>query len=177
MTSTPDREAYGVRSSSERNVEEATTGTPAQRMPTPADSLDVLLVEDDVGDELIIRESFEANEIGSTLHVVRDGAEALDFLYRRGAHAGAVRPALVLLDLNLPKYDGWQVLEAVKSDPDLASIPVVVLTTSTAEEDVVRSYRLRANAYVSKSVDFDRFVATVRHIDRFFVHMVRLPGR
>ncbi|WP_346772745.1 response regulator [Rhodococcus sp. 14C212] len=175
MTSTPDREAYGFRSSSERNVEEAATGTPVHR--TPAESLDVLLVEDDAGDELIIRESFEANEIGSTLHVVRDGAEALDFLYRRGAHAGAARPALVLLDLNLPKYDGWQVLEAVKADPDLASIPVVVLTTSTAEEDVVRSYRLRANAYVSKSVDFDRFVATVRHIDRFFVHMVRLPGR
>ncbi|KOS57416.1 chemotaxis protein CheY [Rhodococcus rhodochrous KG-21] len=137
----------------------------------------MLLVEDDAGDELIIRESFEANEIGSTLHVVRDGAEALDFLHRRGDHADAVRPALVLLDLNLPKYDGWQVLEAVKADPDLASIPVVVLTTSTAEEDVVRSYRLRANAYVSKSVDFDRFVATVRQIDRFFVHMVRLPGR
>ncbi|KXF84032.1 chemotaxis protein CheY [Rhodococcus ruber Chol-4] len=153
----------------------AAAGVPAPR--TTTGSLDVLLVEDDAGDELIIRESFEANEIGSTLHVVRDGAEALDFLYRRGMHADAARPALVLLDLNLPKYDGWQVLEAVKADPDLASIPVVVLTTSTAEEDVVRSYRLRANAYVSKSVDFDRFVATVRQIDRFFVHMVRLPGR
>ena len=174
MTSTPDREDYGSPPSPER-IEAAPADVPAQRTPTGA--LDVLLVEDDAGDELIIRESFEANEIGSTLHVVRDGAEALDFLYRRGVHADAVRPALVLLDLNLPKYDGWQVLEEVKADPDLASIPVVVLTTSTAEEDVVRSYRLRANAYVSKSVDFDRFVATVRQIDRFFVHMVRLPGR
>ncbi|EME50583.1 two-component system response regulator [Rhodococcus ruber BKS 20-38] len=174
MTSTPDREDYGSPPSPER-IEAAPADFPAQR--TPTGSLDVLLVEDDAGDELIIRESFEANEIGSTLHVVRDGAEALDFLHRRGDHADAVRPALVLLDLNLPKYDGWQVLEAVKADPDLASIPVVVLTTSTAEEDVVRSYRLRANAYVSKSVDFDRFVATVRQIDRFFVHMVRLPGR
>ncbi|MGW3483467.1 response regulator [Rhodococcus indonesiensis] len=174
MTSTPDREDYGSPPSPER-IEAASADVPAQR--TPTGSLDVLLVEDDAGDELIIRESFEANEIGSTLHVVRDGAEALDFLHRRGDHADAVRPALVLLDLNLPKYDGWQVLEAVKADPDLASIPVVVLTTSTAEEDVVRSYRLRANAYVSKSVDFDRFVATVRQIDRFFVHMVRLPGR
>ncbi|MDM7488350.1 response regulator [Rhodococcus sp. GXMU-t2271] len=174
MTSTPDREDYGSPPSPER-IEAAPADVPAQR--TPTGSLDVLLVEDDAGDELIIRESFEANEIGSTLHVVRDGAEALDFLHRRGDHADAVRPALVLLDLNLPKYDGWQVLEAVKADPDLASIPVVVLTTSTAEEDVVRSYRLRANAYVSKSVDFDRFVTTVRQIDRFFVHMVRLPGR
>ncbi|WP_302069516.1 response regulator [Rhodococcus ruber] len=174
MTSTPDREDYGSPPSPER-IGAAAAGVPAPR--TTTGSLDVLLVEDDAGDELIIRESFEANEIGSTLHVVRDGAEALDFLYRRGMHADAARPALVLLDLNLPKYDGWQVLEAVKADPDLASIPVVVLTTSTAEEDVVRSYRLRANAYVSKSVDFDRFVATVRQIDRFFVHMVRLPGR
>jgi len=139
--------------------------------------VDVLLVEDDPGDELMTREAFEQNKIGNTLHVVRDGEEALDFLYRRGRHADAPRPDLVLLDLNLPKYDGRQVLTQIKSDPDLAEIPVVVLTTSSAEEDVLRSYRLHANAYVTKPVDLDQFLGAVRQIDEFFVQVVRLPGR
>ncbi|MFC4500197.1 MULTISPECIES: response regulator [Streptomyces] len=141
----------------------------------PTAPIDVLLVEDDPGDELMTREAFADNRIGNVLHVVRDGEEALDFLYRRGAHANAVRPGLILLDLNLPKYDGRQVLEKIKSDPELAHIPVVVLTTSAAEEDILRSYRLHANAYVTKPVDLDQFIAAVRQIDDFFVQVVRLP--
>ncbi len=143
----------------------------------PAQPIEVLLVEDDAGDELMTREAFEDNKIRNTLHVVRDGEEALDFLYRRGAHPEAPRPDLVLLDLNLPKYDGRQVLEQIKTDPELAAIPVVVLTTSSAEEDILRSYRLHANAYVTKPVDLDQFIAAVRQIDEFFVTVVRLPGR
>ncbi|WP_327115669.1 response regulator [Nocardia sp. NBC_01730] len=139
--------------------------------------IDILLVEDDPGDELMTREAFEDNKIGNTLHVVRDGEEALDFLYRQGAHAEAVRPDLILLDLNLPKYDGRQVLEKIKADPGLAHIPVVVLTTSAAEEDILRSYRLHANAYVTKPVDLDQFVAAIKQIDEFFVQVVRLPRR
>ncbi|MEV0124330.1 response regulator [Streptomyces sp. NPDC050703] len=147
-------------------------------MTTPdATPVDVLLVEDDPGDELMTREAFEDNKIGNTLHVVRDGEEALDFLYRRGEHTDAPRPDLILLDLNLPKYDGRQVLEQIKSDAELTDIPVVVLTTSAAEEDILRSYKLHANAYVTKPVDLDQFIAAVRQIDDFFVQVVRLPRR
>ncbi|MET8725817.1 response regulator [Streptomyces parvus] len=146
-------------------------------MNTPVQPIEVLLVEDDPGDELMTREAFEDNKIRNTLHVVRDGQEALDFLYRRGEHSEAPRPDLVLLDLNLPKYDGRQVLEQIKGDPELALIPVVVLTTSSAEEDILRSYKLHANAYVTKPVDLDQFIAAVRQIDEFFVTVVRLPGR
>ncbi|MCM2391944.1 response regulator [Streptomyces albipurpureus] len=137
--------------------------------------VEVLLVEDDAGDELMTREAFEDNKIGNTLHVVRDGLEALDFLYRRNDHTDAPRPDLILLDLNLPKYDGRQVLEQIKSDPDLNHIPVVVLTTSAAEEDILRSYRLHANAYVTKPVDLDQFIQAIRQIDDFFVTVVKLP--
>ncbi len=142
---------------------------------TDLQPIEVLLVEDDPGDELMTREAFEDNKIGNRLHVARDGAEALDFLYRRGAHTGAPRADLILLDLNLPKYDGRQILEKVKSDPDLAHIPVVVLTTSSSEEDILRSYKLHANAYVTKPVDVAQFIAAVRQIDDFFVSVVRLP--
>jgi CheY-like chemotaxis protein len=138
---------------------------------------EVLLVEDDPGDEMMTREAFEDNKIGNTLHVARDGLEALDFLYRRNGHDQAPRPDLILLDLNLPKYDGRQVLEKIKSDPDLALIPVVVLTTSAAEEDILRSYKLHANAYVTKPVDLDQFMAAIRQIDDFFVTVVKLPTR
>ncbi|MDT5207694.1 MAG: hypothetical protein QOF67_109 [Mycobacterium sp.] len=143
---------------------------------TPADrAINVLLVEDDPGDELITREAFEHNKINNILHVAHDGEEGLDYLYQRGAFQNALRPDLILLDLNLPKYDGRQLLQKIKSDPDLCHIPVVVLTTSSAEEDVVRSYKLHANAYVTKPVDLDQFMSAVRQIDEFFVQVVRLP--
>lgn len=138
-------------------------------------TLNILLVEDDAGDEVIIREAFGDNETLSFLHVARDGQEGLDFLYREGAHSAVPRPDLVLLDLNLPKYDGRQLLQRIKSDPDLCDIPVVVLTTSSAEADVLRSYQLHANAYVTKPVDLDSFVVTVGRIGDFFTRVARLP--
>ena len=137
----------------------------------------VLLVEDDPGDVLMTREAFEDYKVRNELHVVNDGAEAMAFLRQEDTFTEAPRPDLVLLDLNLPRMDGREVLQAIKSDPDLASIPVVVLTTSEAEEDVLRSYSLHANAYVTKPVDFERFIEVVRQIDDFFVTVVRLPTR
>src|SRR5271156_2022899 len=116
----------------------STAMTPAGR------PIDVLLIEDDPGDELIIREAFEHNKLQNRLQVAHDGEEGLDYLYQRGSFENVPRPDLILLDLNLPKYDGRQLLERVKSDPDLARIPVVVLTTSSAEEDILRSYKLQA---------------------------------
>jgi CheY-like chemotaxis protein len=139
--------------------------------------IDVLLVEDDPGDVLMTREAFEDNKVVNRLQVVSDGVSALTFLRKEGEFADAPTPDLVLLDLNLPRMDGREVLEAMKSDEQLRSIPVVVLTTSEAEEDVVRSYSLHANAYVTKPVDFDRFIEVVRQIDEFFVEVVRLPQR
>ncbi|HEY0215286.1 MAG TPA: response regulator [Cellulomonas sp.] len=137
--------------------------------------IDVLLVEDDPGDVLMTREAFEDNKVANRLSVVSDGVSALEFLRKEGEHSGAPTPDLILLDLNLPRMDGREVLEALKSDAALRAIPVVVLTTSEAEEDVVRSYALHANAYVTKPVDFDRFIEVVRQIDEFFVEVVRLP--
>ncbi len=139
--------------------------------------INVLLVEDDPGDVLMTREAFADHKVRNTLHVVNNGVDALAFLRREGAYADAPRPDLVLLDLNLPRMDGREVLAEVKGDPELRSIPVVVLTTSEADEDVSRSYTLHANAYVTKPVDFDRFIAVVRQIDEFFVSVVKLPHR
>jgi CheY-like chemotaxis protein len=143
---------------------------------TPAGRpIEVLLIEDDPGDVLITREAFEHHKIHNTLSVARDGQEGLDYLYQRGSYEGATRPDLILLDLNLPKYNGHQLLEKIKSDPDLCLIPVVVLTTSAAEEDILRSYRLHANAYVTKPVGFEQFMNVIRQIDEFFVQVVCLP--
>jgi CheY-like chemotaxis protein len=136
----------------------------------------VLLIEDDPGDVLITKEAFADNKVRNELSVVNDGVNALRFLRREGEYAGAPRPDLILLDLNLPRMDGHEVLANIKSDADLQQIPVVVLTTSDAEEDVLRSYRLHANAYVKKPVDFERFLGVVRQIDEFFVSVVKLPG-
>lgn len=135
----------------------------------------VLLVEDDPGDVLITREAFAENKVRNNLSVVNDGVKALAFLRREGEYADAPRPDLILLDLNLPRMDGHEVLANIKCDVDLQRIPVVVLTTSDAEEDVLRSYDLHANAYVTKPVDFERFLGVVRQIDDFFVSVVKLP--
>lgn len=138
--------------------------------------IDVLLVEDDPGDVLMTREAFEDNKVANNLYVVNDGVMAMEFLHKEGQYADAPTPDLVLLDLNLPRMDGREVLAALKEDPELRRIPVVVLTTSEAEEDVLRSYSLHANAYVTKPVDFSRFIEVVRQIDEFFVTVVRLPS-
>ncbi|MFD0200551.1 MULTISPECIES: response regulator [Saccharothrix] len=144
-------------------------------MSNPLNVIDVLLVEDDPGDALMTQEAFEHHKIRNQLHVVRDGVEALEFLRRQGQYEDAPRPGLILLDLNLPKMDGREVLAEIKADETLRPIPVVVLTTSEAEEDILRSYNLHANAYVTKPVDFDRFIEVVRQIDDFFVTVVKLP--
>ena len=144
-------------------------------MITKADLIEVLLVEDDAGDVVMTREALEEGKVLNRLHVVGDGVEALEFLRREGTYGDAPRPDLILLDLNLPRRDGRQVLAEVKGDPDLRRIPVVVLTTSEAEEDILRSYDLHANAYVTKPVDFNRFVQVIQQIDEFFISVVRLP--
>ena len=137
--------------------------------------IEVLLVEDDPGDVVLIQEAFEDNKVRNRLHCVSDGVDALRFLRRQDEFADAPRPDLILLDLNLPRKDGREVLAEVKTDERLQQIPVVVLTTSKLEEDVLRSYKLHANAYVTKPVDFDRFIEVVRQIDEFFVTVVKLP--
>jgi CheY-like chemotaxis protein len=146
-------------------------------MPEDADyqMVDVLLVEDDAGDVLMTREAFEHYKIRNTLHVVTDGEQALQFVRRQGDFADAPRPGLIMLDLNLPRRDGLEVLAEIKADPELRLIPVVILTTSQAEEDIIRSYALHANAYVSKPVDFERFIEVIRQIDNFFITVVKLP--
>jgi CheY-like chemotaxis protein len=145
--------------------------------PPDAKPIEVLLVEDDPGDTLMIKEAFEDNKVRNRLTCVSDGVEALAYLRREGDNADVPRPDLVLLDLNLPRKDGREVLAEIKGDEALSTIPVVVLTTSAAEEDVLRSYELHANAYVTKPVDFERFIDVVRQIDEFFVTVVKLPGQ
>jgi CheY-like chemotaxis protein len=149
-------------------------------MPTADDAgveiVDVLLVEDDPGDALIVREAFEHYKIRNTLHVVTDGEQALRFVHQAGEFAGVPRPGLIMLDLNLPRVTGMEVLAELKADPELRVIPVVILTTSRVEEDVLRSYSLHANAYVSKPVELEAFMDAVRQIGSFFVAVVRLPG-
>jgi CheY-like chemotaxis protein len=142
-----------------------------------SEPIEVLLVEDDPGDVLMTREAFEEHKVRNNLHVVSDGVEALSFLRQEGRYADVPQPDLVLLDLNLPRKDGREVLAEIKADPELRRTPVVVLTTSQAEEDVLRSYDLHANAYVAKPVDFDQFIDVVRRIDSFFVTVVKLPNR
>jgi CheY-like chemotaxis protein len=145
--------------------------------PQLLNAIDVLLVDDDPGDTLMIREAFEHNKVRNALECVADGVQAMQYLRREGEYRDAARPDLILLDLNLPRKDGREVLAEIKGDPVLATIPVVVLTTSHAEEDVLKSYQLHANAYVTKPVDFERFIEVVRQIDEFFVTVVKLPGQ
>jgi CheY-like chemotaxis protein len=138
--------------------------------------VDVLLVEDDAGDVLMTREAFKFHKIPNRLHVVTDGDQALQFVRQSGPFADAPRPGVILLDVNLPRRSGFDVLAKLKQDPELLVIPVIMLTTSQAEEDILRSYRLHANAYVTKPADFEHFVEAIRQIDDFFLTLVELPG-
>jgi CheY-like chemotaxis protein len=138
-------------------------------------AIEILLVEDNPGDVRLIQEALKEGRVSNNPHVAWDGEAALDYLYRRGEHANAPRPDLILLDLNLPKKDGREVLAVIKGDPDLKRIPVVVLTTSKEEEDIHRAYNLAANCYVTKPVEFDDFVRVIRMIEGFWFTIVALP--
>jgi len=137
--------------------------------------MDMLLVEDNPGDARLAAEAFKEGGSQTRLHVVQDGIEALAYLRREGRYQNATRPDLVLLDLNLPRKDGREVLAEIKQDPTLKRLPVIVLTTSQAESDVVRGYELHANCYIVKPVDFDRFISVVKGIESFWRTLVRLP--
>jgi CheY-like chemotaxis protein len=137
--------------------------------------VDILLVEDNPGDFRLTREAFAEGRLANDIHVVTDGIEALDFLYQRGDYEDAPRPQIVLLDLNLPRKNGDEVLAEIKDDPELSRIPVIVLTSSEAETDVVRSYELNANAYLTKPVDPQAFIEEIRALEEFWLSLVRLP--
>jgi len=138
-------------------------------------TIDILLVEDSLGDVRLTQETLRDAKVQNTLHVAADGMEATNFLWRQGKYANVPRPDLILLDLNLPKKSGREVLEEIKLDPSLKSIPVVVLTTSAAEEDILRTYQLHANCYITKPVDLDQFLRIVKAIDDFWLAIVKLP--
>jgi two-component system, chemotaxis family, response regulator Rcp1 len=137
--------------------------------------IEVLLVEDSPGDVRLTREALKDAKVHISLHVAVDGIEAMTFLKRTGTHVGAPRPDLILLDLNLPRKDGREVLKEIKESPALRSIPVVILTTSASESDVLQSYELHANCYISKPVDLDGFLKVVQSIDNFWLSVVKLP--
>lgn len=137
----------------------------------------ILLVEDNPGDVRLIVEGLRDAKMAKKLHVVGDGEEAIEFLRGQGRHTDAPRPDLVLLDLNLPRLEGHEVLAEIKSDPDLAMIPIIVLTSSSAEEDIVRCYQLHANCFITKPVDFRDVIAAVRSLESFWLDVVRLPTR
>ena len=136
----------------------------------------ILLVEDNPGDVRLTQEAFKENKVRNSLSVVEDGLEAMAFLHRAGKYTEAPRPDLILLDLNLPKKDGREVLAEIKEDPKLKSIPVVVLTTSKAEEDIIKSYNLHANCYITKPVDLEQFITVVKSIEDFWLTVVKLPS-
>jgi len=138
--------------------------------------IEILLVEDNPGDVRLTQEALREAKVRNQLHVVEDGVQAMEFLRRTGPYADAPRPDLILLDLNLPRKDGREVLEEIKQDRSLMRIPVVVLTTSRAEEDILRSYDLHANCYVTKPVDLDQFITIVKSIEDFWLTIVKLPN-
>jgi CheY-like chemotaxis protein len=140
-----------------------------------ATPIEILLVEDSPGDVRLTREALRDAKVQNTLRVASDGLQATSFLWRQGKYSGAPRPDLILLDLNLPIKSGRELFEEIKLDPSLKSIPVVILTTSTAEEDILRSYQLHANCYITKPVDLDQFLKVVKTIDNFWLAIVNLP--
>ncbi len=137
--------------------------------------LRILLIEDSRSDAVLIQETLHESKFVNELHLVRDGVEALDFLYQRGKYAAALRPDIILLDLNLPKKNGREVLAEIKADEGLMTIPVVILTTSSDEVDVLRSYELRVNCYLVKPVELEQFVEVVKTIEHFWLALVELP--
>jgi chemotaxis family two-component system response regulator Rcp1 len=137
--------------------------------------IDILLVEDNLGDVRLTREALKEGKVLNTLHVVGDGIEALAFLKHEGQYAKSAHPDIILLDLNLPRKDGRELLADIKTDPNLRRIPVVILTTSKAEEDILKSYDLHANCYITKPVDMNRFITVVQSIEDFWFTIVRLP--
>jgi CheY-like chemotaxis protein len=139
--------------------------------------VEVLLVEDNPGDVRLTQEAFRNNKIHIHLSVVEDGVEAMAYLRREGRYSGAVLPDLILLDLNLPRKDGRKVLEDVKGDSELRRIPVVILTTSTAEQDILKTYEFHANCYITKPVDFEQFLRVVKAIEDFWLTIVKYPPR
>ncbi len=138
--------------------------------------VEILLVEDNEGDIRLTTEAFKEGKISNRLYVVRDGVEALEFLNRKGSYAQAIRPDIILLDLNLPRKDGREVLTDIKNHAQLKRIPVVILTTSKAEQDILRAYDLHANCYITKPVDLEEFLTVVRTIEEFWLTIVKLPG-
>jgi chemotaxis family two-component system response regulator Rcp1 len=139
--------------------------------------VEILLVEDNPGDVRLTQEAFKENRMHNNLYVVDDGVKAMQFLRREGAYADAVRPDVILLDLNLPRKDGREVLSEIKADDDLRRIPVVVLTTSDAEQDILMTYNLHANCYINKPVDLARFIQVVKSIEGFWLSVVMLPPK
>ena len=139
--------------------------------------IEILLVEDSAGDVRLVKEALKENKFLNNLYVARDGVEAMKFLHQEGKYADAVRPDLILLDLNLPKKDGREVLAEVKGDEDLKRIPVVIMTVSEAEEDILKTYNLHANCYIAKPIDLDQFIKVVRSIESFWLTIVKLPPR
>jgi CheY-like chemotaxis protein len=138
--------------------------------------VDILLVEDNPGDVRLTEEALQEGKVRINMVSVADGVEAMDFLRKRGRYPDAFRPDLILLDLNLPKKSGFEVLDEIKVDEDLKRIPVVVLTTSQAEQDIIKSYNLHANAFISKPVGLDQFLSVVKAIEDFWIEIVRLPA-
>ena len=143
--------------------------------PTGGRPIEILLVEDNPGDVRLTIEGLNEGKVRNNLHIARDGVEAMAFLRREGEYRDAVRPDLILLDLNLPRKDGREVLQDLKQDPALRTIPVVVLTTSRSEQDVLRSYELQANCYITKPVDLEQFITVVKSIEDFWLTIVTLP--
>ncbi|MGD0078672.1 MAG: response regulator [Sedimentisphaerales bacterium] len=139
--------------------------------------VEILLVEDSPSDAALTIEALEAGKVANKLTLVEDGVEAMDFLRRRGKHAKATRPDLIMLDLNLPRKDGREVLVEIKNDPDLKVIPIIVLTTSRSDKDVLQSYQLNANCYITKPVDFTQFIDVVKSIEKFWLTVVTLPQK
>jgi len=138
-------------------------------------SIDILIVEDNKGDARLIQEVFNENKVFNSLHFVNDGVEAMDFLFTRGKYKGVPKPDLIILDLNLPRKDGREVLSEIKSDNKLKHIPVVIMTISQAEEDIFKSYNLHANCYITKPIDLNQFIKIIKSIENFWFSVVKLP--